>query len=141
MSFNLCQKKVLYNHLDDEFDAPITRGKSQLRLRPVRIACQDAAAQMALIQFMSAGLDTSAMPTTVHCDDLIVSRDGEAQDLPRALNVHKEVYGFLESACQKYNMGFWRPGTGIIHQVVLENYAFPGGMMIGTDSHTPMPAE
>lgn len=130
-------EKVLYSHLDDEFDDPTTRGTSQLRLRPTRIACQDATAQMALIQFMSAGLDTSAVPTTVHCDHLIVSRDGEAQDLPRALNVHKEVYEFLESACQKYNMGFWMPGAGIIHQIVLENYAFPGGMMVGTDSHTP----
>lgn len=103
----------------------------------MRIACQDATAQMALIQFMSAGLDTSAVPTTVHCDHLIVSRDGEAQDLPRALDVHKEVYEFLESACQKYNMGFWRPGAGIIHQIVLENYTFSGGMVVGTDSHTP----
>ncbi|OJJ79942.1 uncharacterized protein ASPGLDRAFT_69819 [Aspergillus glaucus CBS 516.65] len=130
-------EKVLYSHLDDEFDDPITRGKSQLRLRPMRIACQDTTAQMALIQFISAGLDTSAVPTTVHCDHLIVSRDGEAQDLPRALDVHKEVYEFLESACQKYKMGFWRPGAGIIHQIVLENYTFPGGMMVGTDSHTP----
>lgn len=92
---------------------------------------------MAFIQFMSAGLDTAAVPTTVHCDHLIVSRDGETQDLARALDNHKEVYDFLESACQKYNMGFWKPGAGIIHQIVLENYAFPSGMMIGTDSHTP----
>ena len=92
---------------------------------------------MALIQFMSAGLDTSAVPTTVHCDHLIISRDGEAEDLPRALIAHREVYEFLKSACQKYNMGFWRPEAGIIHQIVLENYAFPGGMMVGTDSHTP----
>lgn len=108
-----------------------------MRLRPLRIACQDATAQMALIQFMSAGLDTSAVPTTVHCDHLIISRDGEAEDLPRALIAHREVYGFLKSACQKYNMGSWRPEAGIIHQIVLENYAFPGGMMVGTDSHTP----
>lgn len=129
-------EKVLYSHLDDDFDNPITHGKSQLRLRPLRIACQDAMAQMALIQFMSAGLDTSALSTTVHCDHLIVSRDGETKDLPHALDAHKEVYELLESACQKYNMGFWRPGAGIIHQIVLENYAFPGGMMVGTDSHT-----
>ncbi|KAH8429205.1 uncharacterized protein LDX57_006872 [Aspergillus melleus] len=130
-------EKVLYSHLDDSFDEHITRGSSQLKLRPLRIACQDATAQMALIQFMSAGLESTAVPTTVHCDHLIVSRDGEAEDLPRALDAHREVYEFVESACRKYNMGFWRPGAGIIHQIVLENYAFPGGMIVGTDSHTP----
>ncbi|CAG8365353.1 unnamed protein product [Penicillium salamii] len=130
-------EKVLYSHLDDTFDERIERGKSQLKLRPLRIACQDATAQMALIQFMSAGMEQVAVPTTVHCDHLIVSRDGEAQDLPRALDAHREVYDFMESACQRYNMGFWKPGAGIIHQIVLENYAFPSGMMIGTDSHTP----
>ena len=92
---------------------------------------------MALIQFMSAGMESAAVPTTVHCDHLIVSREGEEKDLPRALEAHGEVYDFMESACQKYNMGFWKPGAGIIHQIVLENYAFPSGMMIGTDSHTP----
>ncbi|KAL4963026.1 uncharacterized protein BDV14DRAFT_210200 [Aspergillus stella-maris] len=130
-------EKILYSHLDDTFTDTIIRGKTQLPLRPVRIACQDATAQMALIQFMSAGLDTAAVPTTVHCDHLIVSRDGEESDLPRALEAHREVYDFMESACQKYGMGFWRPGAGIIHQIVLENYAHPGGMMVGTDSHTP----
>ncbi|OJJ05102.1 hypothetical protein ASPVEDRAFT_86466 [Aspergillus versicolor CBS 583.65] len=130
-------EKVLYSHLDDEFDQDIVRGQTQLRLRPVRIACQDATAQMALIQFMSAGMDTAAVPTTVHCDHLIVSRDGEGQDLPRALEAHREVYDFMGSACQKYGMGFWKPGAGIIHQIVLENYAYPAGMMVGTDSHTP----
>ncbi|KAL3456164.1 hypothetical protein BJX64DRAFT_296882 [Aspergillus heterothallicus] len=130
-------EKVLYSHLDDNFDEKIIRGQTQLRLRPVRIACQDATAQMALIQFMSAGLDTASVPTTVHCDHLIVSRDGEESDLPRALEAHREVYNFMESACQKYKMGFWKPGAGIIHQIVLENYAYPGGMMVGTDSHTP----
>ncbi|KAL4991881.1 putative aconitase [Aspergillus falconensis] len=130
-------EKVLYSHLDDEFDENIARGQTQLRLRPVRVACQDATAQMGLIQFMSAGLDTAAVPTTVHCDHLIVSRDGEEADLPRALEIHREVYDFMESACQKYKMGFWRPGAGIIHQIVLENYAYPAGMMVGTDSHTP----
>ncbi|KAL2843818.1 putative aconitase [Aspergillus pseudodeflectus] len=130
-------EKVLYSHLDDEFDEHIARGQTQLRLRPVRVACQDATAQMGLIQFMSAGLDTAAVPTTVHCDHLIVSRDGEEADLLRALETHREVYDFMESACQKYKMGFWRPGAGIIHQIVLENYAYPAGMMVGTDSHTP----
>ncbi|KAL4887625.1 hypothetical protein BJY04DRAFT_225540 [Aspergillus karnatakaensis] len=130
-------EKVLYSHLDTSFDEPITRGKTQVRLRPIRIACQDATAQMALIQFMSAGMDTAAVPTTVHCDHLIVSRDGEQADLPRALEAHKEVYEFMESACQRYGMGFWKPGAGIIHQIVLENYAYPGGMIVGTDSHTP----
>jgi aconitate hydratase len=86
---------------------------------------------------MSAGLDSAAVPTTVHCDHLIVGRDGGAQDLPNALTAHKEVYEFMASACQRYNMGFWKPGAGIIHQIVLENYAYPGGMMVGTDSHTP----
>lgn len=130
-------EKVLYSHLDESFDEPIVRGQTQLKLRPLRIACQDATAQMALIQFMSAGMDTTAVPTTIHCDHLIVSRDGEKKDMSRALEAHSEVYEFMESACQKYNMGFWKPGAGIIHQIVLENYAFPGGMMIGTDSHTP----
>jgi aconitate hydratase len=129
-------EKVLYSHLD-EFDENIARGQTQLRLRPVRVACQDATAQTGLIQFMSAGLDTAAVPTTVHCDHLIVSQDGEEVDLSRALEAHREVYDFMESACQKYKMGFWRPGAGIIHQIVLENYAYPAGMMVGTDSHTP----
>lgn len=130
-------EKVLYSHLDNVEDAEITRGISQLRVRPRRIACQDATAQMALIQFMSAGIDAVAVPATVHCDHLIVSREGGAQDLPRAVDMHKEVYDFMASACQRYNMGFWKPGAGIIHQIVLENYAYPGGLMIGTDSHTP----
>ncbi|PYH87009.1 aconitase-domain-containing protein [Aspergillus uvarum CBS 121591] len=133
----ILREEVLYSHLDESFDKPTVRGQSQLRLRPLRIACQDATAQMALIQFMSADMDAASVPTTVHCDHLIVSRDGEDQDLPRALEAHREVYKSMESACQKYNMGFWKPGAGIIHQIVLENYAFPSGMMIGTDSHTP----
>ncbi|KAF7595116.1 Aconitate hydratase mitochondrial [Aspergillus hancockii] len=95
-------------------------------------------AQMALIQFMSAGLESTAVPTTVHCDHLIVSRDGEAEDLARALETHQEVYDFMKSACQRYNMGFWKPGAGIIHQIIFENYAFPSGMLVGTDSHTQM---
>lgn len=130
-------EKVLFTHLDDYDVGRIHRGETQLKLRPRRIACQDATAQMALIQFMSAGLDSSAVPTTVHCDHLIVGREGGDKDLPVALETHKEVYEFMASACQRYNMGFWRPGAGIIHQIVLENYAFPGGLMVGTDSHTP----
>lgn len=92
---------------------------------------------MAIIQFMSAGLDKTAVPTTVHCDHLIVGRDGSDKDLPGALDAHGEVYDFMSSACQRYSMGFWKPNAGIIHQIVLENYAYPGGMLIGTDSHTP----
>lgn len=130
-------EKVLYSHMDDLEDTIITRGKSQLKLRPRRIACQDATAQMALIQFMSAGLDAAAVPTTVHCDHLIVGRNGGVEDLPKAIDAHHEVYEFMASACRRYNMGFWKPGAGIIHQIVLENYAFPAGLIIGTDSHTP----
>lgn len=130
-------EKVLVAHLDHEFDAKVIRGSTQLPLRPRRIACQDATAQMAIIQFMSAGLDKTAVPTTVHCDHLIVGRDGSSKDLVGALETHGEVYDFMSSACQRYSMGFWKPNAGIIHQIVLENYAYPGGMLIGTDSHTP----
>ncbi|KAF4829449.1 putative aconitate hydratase [Colletotrichum tropicale] len=122
-------EKVLFAHADNIGDEPLHRGKTQLQLRPRRIACQDATAQMAIIQFMSAGLDSTAVPTTVHCDHLIVGRTGQDEDLPQALSTHKEVYDFLSSACKRYGMGFWKPGAGIIHQTVLENYAFPGGMM------------
>lgn len=130
-------EKVLLAHLDGEQDEKVIRGTTQLKLKPRRIACQDATAQMAIIQFMTAGLDKTAVPTTVHCDHLIVGRDGSQQDLAGALTSHGEVYEFMSSACQRYNMGFWKPNAGIIHQIVLENYAFPGGMLIGTDSHTP----
>lgn len=130
-------EKVILSHQDEADYGRVTRGVSQLRLRPKRIACQDATAQMAIIQFMSAGLDSTAVPTTVHCDHLIVGRDGKDADLPGAFATHGEVYDFLSSACQRYNMGFWRAGAGIIHQTVLENYAYPGGLIIGTDSHTP----
>ncbi|KAF5494324.1 Aconitate hydratase [Colletotrichum siamense] len=130
-------EKVLFAHADNIGHEPLHRGKTQLKLRPRRIACQDATAQMAIIQFMSAGLDSTAVPTTVHCDHLIVGSTGQDEDLPQALSTHKEVYDFLSSACKRYGMGFWKPGAGIIHQTVLENYAFPGGMMVGTDSHTP----
>src|SRR5690606_31934794 len=101
-----------------------------------RVAMQDATAQMALLQFMQAGRPKAAVPSTVHCDHLIQARDGAAEDLNRAKNESSEVFNFLSSVSNKYGIGFWKPGAGIIHQVVLENYAFPGGMMIGTDSHT-----
>ncbi|KAL9019490.1 MAG: hypothetical protein Q9185_003282 [Variospora sp. 1 TL-2023] len=130
-------EKVLYSHLDDPHGQDIERGKSYLRLRPDRVACQDATAQMAILQFMSANLPSVATPTTVHCDHLIEALEGGDQDLARAQSTNKEVYNFLSTSCAKYNIGFWKPGSGIIHQIVLENYAFPGGLMIGTDSHTP----
>ncbi|KND90778.1 Aconitate hydratase, mitochondrial [Tolypocladium ophioglossoides CBS 100239] len=130
-------EKILYSHLDDPHGQDIERGKSYLKLRPDRVACQDATAQMAILQFMSAGMDQVANPVTVHCDHLIVAQIGGEKDLARAISINKEVYDFLSSACAKYNIGFWRPGSGIIHQIILENYAFPGGLLIGTDSHTP----
>lgn len=130
-------EKVLYGHLDNPHDADIRRGASYLKLRPDRVACQDATAQMALLQFMTAGLPEVAVPTTVHCDHLIEAQIGGTKDLARAVQTNKEVYDFLASCSAKYNIGFWRPGSGIIHQIIFENYAFPGGLMIGTDSHTP----
>jgi len=130
-------EKILYSHLDDPHGQDIERGKSYLKLRPDRVACQDATAQMAILQFMSANMPSVATPTTVHCDHLIEAQIGGEKDLARAKDTNKEVYDFLSSSCAKYNIGFWRPGSGIIHQIVLENYAFPGGLMIGTDSHTP----
>ncbi|KAL8951675.1 MAG: hypothetical protein Q9222_002355 [Ikaeria aurantiellina] len=130
-------EKVLYSHLDDPHGQDIERGKSYLKLRPDRVACQDATAQMAILQFMSANMPSVATPTTVHCDHLIEALQGGDQDLARAQDTNKEVYNFLSTSCAKYNIGFWKPGSGIIHQIVLENYAFPGGLMIGTDSHTP----
>ncbi|EFY92410.1 Aconitate hydratase mitochondrial, variant 2 [Metarhizium acridum] len=130
-------EKILYSHLDDPHGQDIERGKSYLKLRPDRVACQDATAQMAILQFMSAGMEQVANPTTVHCDHLIEAQVGGEKDLARAISINKEVYDFLSSACAKYNIGFWRPGSGIIHQIILENYAFPGGLLIGTDSHTP----
>ncbi|KAG5985315.1 hypothetical protein E4U55_006795 [Claviceps digitariae] len=130
-------EKILYSHLDDPHGQDIERGKSYLKLRPDRVACQDATAQMAILQFMSAGMDQVANPTTVHCDHLIEAQVGGEKDLARAISINKEVYDFLSTACAKYNIGFWRPGSGIIHQIILENYAFPGGLLIGTDSHTP----
>ncbi|KAL0146354.1 aconitase [Mucor lusitanicus] len=130
-------EKVVYGHLDDPENQDIARGQSYLKLRPDRVACQDATAQMALLQFMSAGLPTVAVPSTVHCDHLIEAQVGGAKDLARAIDINKEVYDFLATATAKFGLGFWKPGSGIIHQIILENYAFPGGLMIGTDSHTP----
>lgn len=130
-------EKILYAHLwDGTTNKAFTRGKDYVEFAPDRIACQDATAQMALLQFMQAGKEKVAVPTTVHCDHLIQAKDGAATDLKHANNVSSEVFNFLESVSNKYGIGFWQPGAGIIHQVVLENYAFPGGMMIGTDSHT-----
>ncbi len=130
-------EKVLYTHLWDSPSAELKRGKDYSELSPDRVAMQDATAQMALLQFMSAGRKEAAVPSTVHCDHLIQAQVGAKDDLLRATEENKEVYDFLESTSRKYGIGFWKPGAGIIHQVVLENYAFPGGMMIGTDSHTP----
>ena len=130
-------EKILYNHLWDAMpNKPYTRGKDYVDFAPDRIALQDATAQMALLQFMQAGKSKVAVPTTTHCDHLIQAKQGAVPDLKRANEVSNEVFDFLESVSNKYGLGFWKPGAGIIHQVVLENYAFPGGMMIGTDSHT-----
>lgn len=130
-------EKILYAHLSGDFPKQaFERGKSYVDFAPDRVAMQDATAQMALLQFMQAGRAKVAVPSTVHCDHLILAKDGAAADLKSALNSSKEVFDFLASVSNKYGIGFWKPGAGIIHQVVLENYAFPGGMMIGTDSHT-----
>ena len=130
-------EKILYAHLWDKNPTQsFTRGADYVNFAPDRIACQDATAQMALLQFMQAGKSRAAVPTTVHCDHLIQAKEGAAADLKSANSTSAEVFNFLESVSNKYGIGFWKPGAGIIHQVVLENYAFPGGMMIGTDSHT-----
>ena len=130
-------EKILYSHLwDGTPTKAFRRGKDYVDFAPDRVACQDATAQMALLQFMQAGKPKVAVPTTVHCDHLIQAKNGASSDLQSALNTSNEVFNFLESVSNKYGIGFWKPGAGIIHQVVLENYAFPGGMMIGTDSHT-----
>ncbi|HEX6656997.1 MAG TPA: aconitate hydratase, partial [Ilumatobacter sp.] len=130
-------EKVLINHLVDAHGQEMERGTSYADFNPDRVAMQDATAQMALLQFTTAGLPESAVPTTVHCDHLIQAKVGAQIDLGVAVDTNREVYDFLKSVSAKYQIGFWGPGSGIIHQVVLENYAFPGGMMIGTDSHTP----
>jgi len=130
-------EKILINHLVDPTTQEMVRGGSYADFNPDRVAMQDATAQMALLQFMTAGLPTTAVPSTVHCDHLILAKVGAKIDLGVAIDDNREVYDFLKSVSAKYGIGFWGPGSGIIHQVVLENYAFPGGMMIGTDSHTP----
>jgi aconitate hydratase len=130
-------EKVLFGHLSDPAGQELARGEATLALRPDRVAMQDATAQMAILQFMQAGRDETAVPTTIHCDHLLLARKGAVEDKAHALDVNREVYEFLSSAGARYKMGFWKPGSGIIHQIVLENYAFPGGLIIGTDSHTP----
>jgi len=130
-------EKVLYSHLDDPAGQDIVRGESYLRLRPDRVAMQDATAQMAMLQFISSGLPKVAVPSTIHCDHLIQAQIEGTKDLARAKDINSEVYNFLATAGAKYGVGFWKPGSGIIHQIILENYAFPGLLMVGTDSHTP----
>ena len=130
-------EKILVAHADDFDKQEWSRGKAQLRLRVDRVSLQDATGQMALLQFMQAGKKQAAVPSTVHCDHLIRAQSGASEDTKRAITENNEVYDFLHSASRKYGIGFWKPGAGIIHQVVLENYAFPGGLMIGADSHTP----
>merc|ERR1719362_1272206 len=130
-------EKILYPHLDDPANQDIERGESYLRLRPDRVGMQDATAQMAMLQFISSGLPKVAVPSTIHCDHLIQAQIEGVKDLERAKELNKEVYNFLATSGAKYGVGFWKPGSGIIHQIVLENYAFPGLMLIGTDSYTP----
>jgi aconitate hydratase len=130
-------EKILYGHLDKPETQDLERGKSFLQLRPDRVAMQDATAQMAILQFMLSGREEAAVPTTVHCDHLIQAYKGKKEDMTEAQKANQEVFEFLASASSRYNLGFWKPGAGIIHQVILENYAYPGGLMIGTDSHTP----
>jgi aconitate hydratase len=130
-------EKILYTHLwEGNATEAFARGASYVDFAPDRVAMQDATAQMALLQFMQAGKDKVAVPSTAHADHLIQARIGADKDLQEGINKNNEVFNFLSSVCNKYGIGFWKPGAGIIHQVVLENYAFPGGMMIGTDSHT-----
>ena len=138
-------EKILYSHLDNVEESLLSnthngkevRGNATLKLKPDRVAMQDASAQMALLQFMSCGLPSTAVPTSIHCDHMIVGERGADVDLPASITGNKEVFDFLESAAKKYGIEFWPPGAGIIHQTVLENYAAPGLMMLGTDSHTP----
>merc|ERR1719273_1382655 len=130
-------EKILYSHLDEPDSQDIVRGESYLRLRPDRVAMQDATAQMAMLQFISSGLPKVAVPSTIHCDHLIQAQIEGVKDLARAKDLNAEVYNFLATAGAKYGVGFWKPGSGIIHQIILENYAFPGLLMVGTDSHTP----
>ena len=138
-------EKILYSHLSNVAESLLSntqngkevRGNATLKLKPDRVAMQDASAQMALLQFMSCGLPSTAVPTSIHCDHMIVGERGADVDLPASITGNKEVFDFLESAAKKYGIEFWPPGAGIIHQTVLENYAAPGLMMLGTDSHTP----
>ncbi|XP_067875538.1 aconitate hydratase, mitochondrial [Heterodontus francisci] len=130
-------EKIVYSHLDDPVNQEIGRGKTYLRLRPDRVAMQDATAQMAMLQFISSGLSRVAVPSTIHCDHLIEAQLGGDKDLARAKEINEEVYDFLATSAAKYGVGFWKPGSGIIHQIILENYAYPGILLIGTDSHTP----
>ena len=130
-------EKILVSHADNVDTQVWDRGKAQLLLRPDRVAMQDATAQMAMLQFIQAKKSRVAVPSTIHCDHLIRAEVGADNDLLRANEENREVYSFLSSAAKKYGIGFWKPGAGIIHQVVLENYAFPGGLIISTDSHTP----
>jgi aconitate hydratase len=130
-------EKILYAHLWEPAKAEFERGKAFVEFAPDRAAMQDATAQMAMLQFMHAGRKEAAVPATAHADHLIVAQNGSKEDLEKAIDENREVYDFLASICQRYGVGFWKPGAGIIHQVILENYAFPGGMMIGSDSHTP----
>ena len=129
-------EKILYAHLWDNTTTAYRRGKDYVDFAPDRVTMQDATAQMALLQFMQAGKKQVAVPSTVHCDHLIQAKVGASADLQTSLNQNNEVFNFLSSISNKYGIGFWKPGAGIIHQVMLENYAFPGGLMIGTDSHT-----
>ncbi|MGZ3744437.1 MAG: aconitase family protein, partial [Pseudobdellovibrionaceae bacterium] len=130
-------EKIIFGHLEDPQNQELVRGSSFLQLRPDRVAMQDATAQMALLQFMLAEKEEAAVPSTVHCDHLIQAHHGKAEDMASSNKVNEEVFSFLATSTSRYNIGFWKPGAGIIHQVILENYAFPGGLMIGTDSHTP----
>lgn len=138
-------EKILYSHLEDVEESLLSntengqsiRGRANLKLKPDRVAMQDASAQMALLQFMTCGLPSTAVPASIHCDHMIVGERGADLDVPESIKGNKEVYDFLESAGKKYGIEFWPPGAGIIHQAVLENYAAPGLMMLGTDSHTP----
>ncbi len=130
-------EKIIFGHLSHPDTEEFSAGRSYIQLSPDRVAMQDATAQMALLQFMLSGRDETAVPSTVHCDHLILARSGAEADVASAIDTGREVYDFLQSASARYGIGFWKPGSGIIHQVVLENYAFPGGLMIGTDSHTP----
>ena len=130
-------EKILYSHINEPESQEIVRGNSYLKLRPDRVAMQDATAQMAMLQFISSGIPKVQVPSTIHCDHLIEAQIGGEKDLARAKDINKEVYNFLATAGAKYGVGFWKPGSGIIHQIILENYAFPGVLLIGTDSHTP----